>query len=419
MSEKNIGELVIAARRNDQPAINELYRQTSGKAYFVARRILNDEDQIADILQESYVKAFSRLPTLEDPEKFQGWLDTIVINKCKDYLKKKKPILFTELESEGDTPLDFEDTNVEFSPEASVDYSETKRLVGEMIDRLPEDQKMCLLLYYYEERSVNEIAQMMDCSVNTVKSRLNYARKNIKNQVEELEKKGIKLYCVPFIPFLYWFFRQSLLDSLGGYGTAAMGGAVAGSLSTNTAKQAADSAISGSVTGTVESAAAATTTGSMPASALAKGIAGFSAKKLLIAAAVTIAAGTGGVKAYQHITVTPERTIARFEQAYNDWDLDKMMECMTPEIQDQYRSVRRIAGWFGLDPADLFETVLGINQLSNSEIDLTKMDAEVLDVTYPDKIHAIARVRISYGAHQIEETYIPLEKIDGKWYLMN
>lgn len=167
------------------------------------------------------------------PEKFQGWLDTIVINRCKDFLKKKKPTLFSDMASENSDDgsiLDFEDSRendrMEFKPEETVDYGETKRLIAEMLDRMPEDQKMCLLMYYYEEMSVRQIAEAMDCSEGTIKSRLNYARKNLKGQVLELEKKGTKLYCMPLLPFLYWFFREQAAEFIGGTaGTVAAGAA--------------------------------------------------------------------------------------------------------------------------------------------------------------------------------------------------
>lgn len=75
-----------------------------------------------------------------------------------------------------------------------MDYAETKRLMKEILDGLPEDQKLCVLMYYYEELSVSDIADALGCSTGTVKSRLNYARKKIRNDVEELERKGTKLY---------------------------------------------------------------------------------------------------------------------------------------------------------------------------------------------------------------------------------
>ena len=164
-------------------------------------------------------------------ENFQGWLNTIVVNRSKDYLKKKKPMLFSQMVSEEDegSELDFEDEGGYFSPDQKVDYAETKRLIQGMIDRLPQEQRMAIVLFYLEEMPVKQIARVMECSEGTVKSRLNYGRKAIKAQVLELEKKGTKLYCVPFIPFLYWLFRQQVLSTVvpGAVRKAAVAAAVA------------------------------------------------------------------------------------------------------------------------------------------------------------------------------------------------
>ena len=272
---KGIGELVLLARQDDQNAINELYNQTFKKAYFIARTAIKSSDgdyssQIEDILQDAYVKAFSSLDKMEDPEKFQGWLDTIVINRCKDFLKKKKPTLFSDMASENSndgSTLEFEDSRendrMEFKPEESVDYGETKRLIAEMLDRMPEDQKMCLLMYYYEEMSVRQIAEAMDCSEGTIKSRLNYARKNLKGQVLELEKKGTKLYCMPLLPFLYWFFREQAAEFIGG--TA---GTVAAGAAASTATAGAGQSVSA---GSASSVAGQTASGSTAAQAAATG----------------------------------------------------------------------------------------------------------------------------------------------------
>ena len=270
-----IGELVLLARQDDQNAINELYNQTFKKAYFIARTAIKSSDgdyssQIEDILQDAYVKAFSSLDKMEDPEKFQGWLDTIVINRCKDFLKKKKPTLFSDMASENSDDgsiLEFEDSRendrMEFKPEETVDYGETKRLIAEMLDRMPEDQKMCLLMYYYEEMSVRQIAEAMDCSEGTIKSRLNYARKNLKGQVLELEKKGTKLYCMPLLPFLYWFFREQAAEFIGG--TA---GTVAAGAAASTATAGAGQSVSA---GSASSVAGQTASGSTAAQAAATG----------------------------------------------------------------------------------------------------------------------------------------------------
>ena len=229
--EKDLKRLVELAKTGDQQAIAQLYEQTSRRAYYLAKQLVKDEDQAQAIVQDAYVKVFTNLPLLEQVENFQGWLNTIVVNRSKDYLKKKKPMLFSQMVSEEDegSELDFEDEGGYFSPDQKVDYAETKRLIQGMIDRLPQEQRMAIVLFYLEEMPVKQIARVMECSEGTVKSRLNYGRKAIKAQVLELEKKGTKLYCVPFIPFLYWLFRQQVLSTVvpGAVRKAAVAAAVA------------------------------------------------------------------------------------------------------------------------------------------------------------------------------------------------
>lgn len=83
-------ELVTAAKAGDQEAITLLYERTSNKAYYLSFQLVKDEDTAQDILQDAYIKAFGSLDMLSDPEKFQGWLDTIVVNKSKNFFEKEK-----------------------------------------------------------------------------------------------------------------------------------------------------------------------------------------------------------------------------------------------------------------------------------------------------------------------------------------
>lgn len=96
--ERSIAELVAGAKQNDQLAANELYSRTAKRAYSVARQSISDEDQIATILQEAYVKAFCGLDSLGDPAEFEPWLDRIVLGQCEEYLRKAKPEPFTKMD---------------------------------------------------------------------------------------------------------------------------------------------------------------------------------------------------------------------------------------------------------------------------------------------------------------------------------
>lgn len=214
--EESMKELVMAAGQGQQWAFARLYEKTYQKAYYLALQLLKNGDEAQDILHDSYIKAFNSLNTLERAEVFESWFDRIVVNRCKDYLKKKKPLLFSQMlpDDSSQESFDWEDTKEQFSPEKEIDYQETKRLIQGMIDELPEQQRIAMILHYLEDMPVAEIAQMMECSEGTIKSRLNYGRKAIKEKVLLLEKKGTKLYCMPLVPFLYWMFRNNALSVL-------------------------------------------------------------------------------------------------------------------------------------------------------------------------------------------------------------
>ena len=210
MSKIDFKELVSEAQKGNESAIRKLYDLTEKKVYFLAQTMMQNEDDVFDVVQNTYIKAFSKLDTLESPEKFPCWLQRITSNECKRALGKRKDTLFSEIET--DDGKDFseylENDVFEFKPDESVDYSETKRLVAEILDKLPEEQRMVVLMFYFEQMSLKEIAESLDCSENTVKSRLSYAKKKIKSETEELEKKGTKLYNIALFPFFIWLLRQ-------------------------------------------------------------------------------------------------------------------------------------------------------------------------------------------------------------------
>ncbi|MBQ2663863.1 MAG: sigma-70 family RNA polymerase sigma factor, partial [Clostridia bacterium] len=148
----------------------------------------------------------------EGNDKFVPWVKQIATNTARDWIKKKKPTLFTEMskDDEQDTPIEeqFADGRSTYIPEQVIDANETKRLIREIIDELPEDQRVVIGMYYYEELSVREIARALGATESAVKSRLMYGRKKIEKKVRELEKRGTKLYGLAPIPFLMLLFRN-------------------------------------------------------------------------------------------------------------------------------------------------------------------------------------------------------------------
>ena len=179
----DMAELVDRARRGDAEAVSALYEQTYGRVYYTVKSMIKNEDDVLDVLQDAYVKAFTHLERFEGGEKFLPWVKQIAANAARDWLRRKTPALFGELtKDETETPAEerIPDDRPASLPEASLDAAETARLVREILDTLPDEQRAVVGMYYYEELSVKEIAEALGVSESAVKSRvkgvLNYRK---------------------------------------------------------------------------------------------------------------------------------------------------------------------------------------------------------------------------------------------------
>ena len=161
-------KLIRMAAAGDQDAITELYELTYSSVYKTVKSMIADEDTVLEIVQASFIKGFQSLDQLDTPENFRAWMKRIATNKAKDYLKKKKPILFTDMANEDGEEIDFRDDCLDHCPEEVLDRKETARLMQEILSTLSEDQRLVIGMFYYEEMSVREIAETLGCSENTV-----------------------------------------------------------------------------------------------------------------------------------------------------------------------------------------------------------------------------------------------------------
>ncbi|MCH5275892.1 MAG: sigma-70 family RNA polymerase sigma factor [Lachnospiraceae bacterium] len=195
------------AAAGDRAAFEELYLATCRSVYFTCYGVLKDEQEAQDITQEVYLTAFRQLSTLEDKSKVKPWLYRIAANKSINCLKKKQPIPSDTEQLEG---MEKED-NENFLPEEYALHADKRELVLKIVrETCSDDMYRAILLHYFNEFSVAEIAEIMECPEGTVKYWMSVARAKIKEGVLRYEKKsGDKLYSVAPIPFLTaWFTAQ-------------------------------------------------------------------------------------------------------------------------------------------------------------------------------------------------------------------
>lgn len=212
---KKLAELVARAKNGDDDAVSQLYSDCYGRIFYVIKSIVGDEETTMDLLQDTFLKAFKSINSLEDNQAFYAWLKRIALNTSKNWLIKSRPILFSDLQNptvndeEDAEPVEnvFEDPKLENMPEEVVDKAEVSRLLNEILDSLPADQRLAICMFYYDDMSLKEIAEVMDVPLSTVKNRLAYGRKKVEQKVLDLEKRGTKIYGLAPITFLLFLFK--------------------------------------------------------------------------------------------------------------------------------------------------------------------------------------------------------------------
>ena len=205
MNKKNITELVDRALKKDNLAMETLYNSFYKDVLYVCKKLnLNDADAY-DVAQDTFIDAFSKLDTLSDKSKFKAWIIRIANNKALNLLKHNNVIKFESIDDDNSfTEIPDKAKNIE---EQYID-NEVAGILRSIIEKLPLEQKITVFMYYYEDMPVKEIAEAYNCSENTVRSRLNYAKKFIASEVNKLEDNNVKLRCSAIIPFLFILFAN-------------------------------------------------------------------------------------------------------------------------------------------------------------------------------------------------------------------
>ncbi len=210
-SADQIRTIVIAIQKGDQSQFDELYSLTNASAMAVARKYLKQKADCEDVVQEAYITALNRINDLQKPESFSSWLNQIVATRSLNVLRKKNPVMFSEMTAEeDDADIDFEDESPQFSPEKITDMEAVSSAVSEVMDSLPEMQRDALWMHYGQDIPIKDIAEAAGVSENTIKSRLKQGRDKLYKQKEEFRKRGIEISVVTIATLLYTLFNKDI-----------------------------------------------------------------------------------------------------------------------------------------------------------------------------------------------------------------
>lgn len=181
-------ELIARVQRGDKKAFDILVLKYQHKIVNVIARYIRDSSEVLDVAQESFIKAYRALPQFRGDSAFYTWLYRIAINTAKNYLvaQSRRPPS-EDIDSTEAEQYDGASRIKEYAtPERLLLKDEVEKMVFQTIEELPEDLRMAITLRELEGLSYEEIAEVMDCPIGTVRSRIFRAREAIHNKLEPL-----------------------------------------------------------------------------------------------------------------------------------------------------------------------------------------------------------------------------------------
>ena len=241
-----ITELVRRVLEGDTQAFEIIYQNTYRQIYYTCMSFLKNEQNVYDVMQDTYITALTRLGQLQNPDRLVAWLNQIAVNRCRDFLRKRQP---EQLPDEL-TGTELMEENENFLPESYVINEEKrKQLLNIMQEELSAVQYQTIILYYFDGMSISEIAECMQCPEGTVTYRLSTARGRIKKGVQAYENlSGQKLYSsggITLLTAVFYAETQNLVipnvltkifaTMFGGAAGAAVSSAAAGVTANSTA----------------------------------------------------------------------------------------------------------------------------------------------------------------------------------------
>jgi RNA polymerase sigma-70 factor (ECF subfamily) len=179
---------IKAVKKGDQNAYAEIVEIYKNKVYQLCYRMLGNRHEAEDVAQEAFIRAYINIHTYNPDMKFSSWLYRIATNLSIDRIRKKKPDFYLDAEVSGTDGLTMYSqlASTEASPEDTLESLELQEIVQKAILKLPEKYRSVIVLKYIEELSLQEISEILDLPIGTVKTRIHRGREALRKQLGHL-----------------------------------------------------------------------------------------------------------------------------------------------------------------------------------------------------------------------------------------
>jgi RNA polymerase sigma factor (sigma-70 family) len=180
-------ELIRRAKEGNEKAYEQLLQKYRIQVYNLVFRMVRDKQEAEDLTQEAFIKAFNSLASFNEDYAFSTWLYKIATNNCIDFFRKRKLQTYSL-----DKPIKYKDSEIQqeipdpdLNPEKTILANERSRIIRDAIDSLPDKYHEAIVLRHREEKSYEEIAQILDLPLGTVKARIFRAREMLNKALKD------------------------------------------------------------------------------------------------------------------------------------------------------------------------------------------------------------------------------------------
>jgi RNA polymerase sigma-70 factor (ECF subfamily) len=184
-------DLVKQAREGDLSAYDELIKRYQERIYATIYHMTSNHEDANDLAQESFIKAYSALKSFKGGSSFYTWLYRIAVNKTINFLKQRKNkyhLSLNDIDFNAEHDPDLMALISDRTPQRDIGLSELQKKLNEALLKLSEPHRMVVVLHDVQGQSHEEIAEIMDCNIGTVRSRLFYARQQLQGYLAEYIK---------------------------------------------------------------------------------------------------------------------------------------------------------------------------------------------------------------------------------------
>lgn len=183
-----IKERIKEVKKGNVQAFEDIVSFYQNKVYFICFRMIGNKQEAEDLAQEAFIRAYTNLDSFDERRKFSTWLYRIATNLTIDRIRKKKPDYYLDAEIRGTDGLDMYDQLAmdEALPEEQVENLELRGYIQTEITALPPKYRSVIVLRFLEELSLQEISEVLDMPVGTVKTRIHRGREILRTKLRHV-----------------------------------------------------------------------------------------------------------------------------------------------------------------------------------------------------------------------------------------